>query len=1354
MIGSVLGSVRPTSDAWVAAVHGSESGGRPLGTAVVVDPVRLLTSAHVVRTQIESESEVWVSFPKADNPFGSRQRVAVRIAPEPKADLAVLELSDPIPSGVEVARLRSPRPLDLLGHHWWAFGFPASDPYGIGNSADGTVGDALAYGWVRLDTNSRYLVERGFSGGGLWSDYGDGAVVGIVGQANDRGDGRALPLYVAGLAMPDENLEDLTRWSAEASGLVALQSWGWSLATDPEAIRHWRPRARGVAVESEVGYRFRGRMKALQRIVAWLDRPTPDGRVLVVTGSPGVGKSAVLGRVVTTADPQLRAALPGDDAAAKAPLGSIGCAVHAKGKTALEVAREIAAAASAPMPDQVEDFAPLIRDGLIDHTRQRFNVIVDAVDEAQSPSEARLILTRVVLRLSQTCADVGANLVVGTRTHDSGGNLVNRLGAAAITVNLDDPRYSSIEDLTDYAIATLQLLGNGRADNPYAAVSVAAPVAHRIATLSEGNYLVAGLVGRTHGQYDQQPVDPATLTFDSSVDDAFGTYLQRVQPFQHITATDLLTPLAYAEAPGLTAELWRAALGALTGHVLSASALARFAATAAAAFVVQAASQTGASGSYRLFHQALSEALVKTRVEEDQSGDEETLMRTFLALGTEGGWDSAPPYLLRSLPGHAERAGHVDDLLINDSFLLHADLRRLIPAGSAAVSAKARDRLRLLRLSTRAIDAEPSHRESIFSVTAAMHGLTPFRTNEPHVPYRAVWAHAAPAAEYTVLEGHTGRVNAVCAVTVDGRQLLASAGHDQVVRLWDPASGAEVRALQGHTGRVNAVCAVTVDDRQLMASAGYDQVVRLWDPASGAEVRALQGHTGRVNAVCAVTVDDRQLMASAGHDQVVRLWDPASGAEIRVLEGHTSEVFAVCAVTVDGRRLLASAGHQVVRLWDPASGAKVRALEGHTGRVSAVCAVTVDDRQLLASAGDDEVVRLWDPASGAEVRALEGDTGRVFAVCAVTVDDRQLLASAGYWVVRLWDPASGAEVRALEGHTGPVDAACAVTVDGQQLLASAGVDQVVRLWDPASGAEVRALARHTGRVDAVCAVTVDGRQLLASAGFDQVVRLWDPASGAEVRALARHTGRVRGVCAVTVDGRQLLASAADDQAVRLWDPASGAKVRALEGHTGRVSAVCAVTVDDRQLLASAGYDQVVRLWDPASGAEIRALQGHTSEVFAVCAVTVDGRQLLASAGGDQVVRLWDPASGAKVRALERHTGRVDAVCAVTVDGRQLLASAGYDQVVRLWDPASGAEIRALQGHTSEVNAVCAVTVDGRQLLASAADDWVVRLWDPASGNLQYSVHLRIIVRSLIALGTGTLIAAHPNGLLALSLQRE
>src|SRR6185437_9661564 len=140
------------------------------GAGVVIDSSRVLTCAHVVISDGTVRAPLWVAFPKA---AGSARRIVTSVRhsyARPVRDLAVLVLADPVPEGAEPAPLRLPGGLDLVGQGWWAFGFPEGDP--VGDSADGLVGSSLSYGWVRLDTGSRYLIRPGFSGGGLWSpDY-------------------------------------------------------------------------------------------------------------------------------------------------------------------------------------------------------------------------------------------------------------------------------------------------------------------------------------------------------------------------------------------------------------------------------------------------------------------------------------------------------------------------------------------------------------------------------------------------------------------------------------------------------------------------------------------------------------------------------------------------------------------------------------------------------------------------------------------------------------------------------------------------------------------------------------------------------------------------------------------------------------------------------------------------------------------------------------------------------------------------------------------------------------------------------------------------------------------------------
>ncbi|WP_329554682.1 trypsin-like peptidase domain-containing protein [Streptomyces sp. NBC_00696] len=1347
----------PASDSWVTAIHISQDDPSPRGSGFLIDGRRVLTCAHVVHSGPVAHPELWVAFPKAEDLMNRRIKVQEVVAPAVESrgqqDVAILVLEEPVPAEFAAPLLR-PSPKELVGKRWWAFGFP--DGF-LGDSASGLIGESLGYGWVRLDNNDSDGVQSGFSGGALWSaDYG--AVVGLVAQGRKRdGFGRAVTMRAVAACLPDQQLHLLTDWTTEDAGDVALSAWGWTLSNDPESGKHWRPRARGVGSEAERGFRFCGRAAALRVIVDWIGDSVEDHRqVLLVTGSPGVGKSAVLGRVVTTADPEIAALLPEHDDALLAPTGAVACAVHARHKTALEVAREIATAACAPRPDEVEELPTLLRDSLEDRELGNFTILIDALDEARTPADARAIMRHIAVATAESCADLGVRVVVGSRRTDDSGDLLTPFRTALRIVDLDTPEYFEQQDLARYALATLQLLGDERRGSPYTDESVAKPVADRIAEMAQGNFLIAGLVARTHGLHDRQATDIAELRFTATVGAALRDYLARLPDVEGVAALDLLTVLAYADSPGLTVELWRTAIMAVGGSAPATRALSTFARTSAANFLVESSDPDAVTGSFRLFHQALNEALLADRtVEGALAHDEGRIAQALMSLGSHN-WQNAPAYLLRSLPRHAVRGGVLDELLEDEDYPLHADLRRLIPAVKAATSTLARNRARLLRTTPQALDASAADRVALFSVTEAREHLgCSFRDSTVPTSYRAIWAVGAPHTDDIVLEGHTDWVNTVCAIsTEEGRTTLASAGNDGTVRLWNPDTGEEVRVLRGHAGAVRALCALPTKQGILLASAGNDGIVRLWNPDTGETRGTFEGHTGWITALCSIDRNDQNLLASAGNDGTVRLWNLDSGEEVRVLQAHAGAVRALCTLPTKQGVLLVSAGNDgAIRLWEPDTGNVVQVLEDGSGWVTAMCVIDLDGRALLASARIDGPVLLQD-ISGETVCSLEGAGGLITALHPLEVEGRTLLVSAGDdRLIYLKDAVTGDEVRVLEGHTEVVQDVCLVVSDGRALLASAGNDNTVRLWDTGTQGVVTMVEplEPLEPVEALCVVEGEQGTLLASVGHGGTLRLWDPDTGETRLTIKAHTSDITALCAIDVGGRILLASAGSDRIMRLSCPDTGESVRALETNEWSVRAMCQVSTGGRILLAAADDDGVVRLHDPDSGEVLHVLPAvRLRAVLSLCSVVAGGRAYLATAWDNNTVGLWDMENATVVRELTGHTDWVRGMCVVSAHGRALLATAAEDRTVRLWDPETGEAVATLEGHTARVSAVCSITVGNRTLLVSAGDDRTVRLWDPEPAHAGVVIPVRSPVRSL-ASHNRRVFSGFTDGLLALVL---
>ncbi|XP_075678127.1 WD repeat, SAM and U-box domain-containing protein 1-like [Dermatophagoides pteronyssinus] len=103
--------------------------------------------------------------------------------------------------------------------------------------------------------------------------------------------------------------------------------------------------------------------------------------------------------------------------------------------------------------------------------------------------------------------------------------------------------------------------------------------------------------------------------------------------------------------------------------------------------------------------------------------------------------------------------------------------------------------------------------------------------------------------------------------------LLATCGNDDLVKLWHISGGLNCsirlsHKLIGHDANVN--CCKFSMDGSLLASAGGDKMVIVWDPKIGQMIHRLDGHKRYVTS-CAFS-DDNKLLASGSNDQTIIVW--------------------------------------------------------------------------------------------------------------------------------------------------------------------------------------------------------------------------------------------------------------------------------------------------------------------------------------------------------------------------------------------------------------------------------------------------------------------------------------------------
>lgn len=1111
---------------------------------------------------------------------------------------------------------------------------------------------------------------------------------------------------------------------------------------------HFGPRSRGVEYDSEPGLYFSGRERLLSELVSWLTAASTNGRGRVVTGSPGCGKSAVLGRIVAMSDPAYRRTLLSEPAPAASglPARLVSAAVHARHKLLPQVVQQLASELSL----SVDGPGELLREvSLRARGGPPVVIVVDALDEAGSGTaadtggkgEPRRIARELLRPLSEIS---GVRLLVGTR-HE----LVPSLGAAMEILDLDDRKYLGDKDIAGYVTRVLLAENEPEVVTPYRnRLDLAGVVGSAVAERAAGVFLVARMTARGL-RAASSPVDVARsgwqATLPSEIGEAFEDYLGRFGA-QESKVRALLTPLAFAEGQGLPrSQIWTGIANSLSGREFTEDDI-DLVLDRAAAYVAEV-SDRGRSV-YRLYHQALAEHLRATYRPGVVLAQRRIVDALIATVPGDTDWFSAHRYVTVHLATHAAAANRLDELVGDPGFLLAAERFALLSAFPQVCTPEGRRARSAYEQAAHQLALPPGERAAYLQLSSCRCGADELadRIDGLGIPmsWRTRWASWSPTGVHRQLVGHDKEILAVAAGDMDGRPIALSGSADGTARIWDLLTQRQFgEPLRPGCRSVTALVVGEMGEYTIAVTGGDDGRLRVWDVSSGRALGApLRGHTNAITAIALVCRDSGTAAVSASKDGTVRVWDLGSGRQVGdSFTGHLSPVNTVVVAELDDRFVAVTGGaDNRVWIWDldtvrPLGGPLV----GHTRAISAVALASLNGMRVVVTGGLDGKMGIWDLRSRRQIgEPLIAHRAGVEGVATGELDGVPIAVSCGREIARVWNLTTRQQIgQPLAGHEGTINTTALWTVYNRPFAITAGDDDVARVWDLMAE---QPLTGHTAAVSSVCIQRVNRRSLALTGSTDGTAVLWDlDADGVQDGLpLAGHLSMVTAVALSELRGVPIAVTGGEDARILIWDLLARRPLGTpLVGHTGHVTAIEPCQVDGVPSLATGSTDGTVRLWNLVTGEVCGApLVGHNADVDFLAVAEVGGRTLVMAGTSRGRVTVWNLTTRQAVEIKQIDSDRWTTLAIGCVDGKPAVVLTAGDNTLLLWDLHTGSPMTdRMIGHTDMVTRAILGERDGAPILMTSGYDLTVRSWDLRTGQ-QIGVPLIGDVGPVTALAVG------------------